>query len=58
MEFDRLSLEEWQRYQPLSVLRLDIADRAVLRIAGTGGGWIWLWLGCLVISKSAEESLT
>ena len=22
------------------------------------GGWIWLWLGCLVISKSAEESLT
>ena len=30
-----MSLEEWQRYQPLSVLQLDIADRAVLRIAGT-----------------------
>ena len=35
MEYDRVSLEEWQRYQPLSVLQLDIADRAVLRIAGT-----------------------
>ena len=34
MEFDRLSLEAWQRDQPLSILQLDPADRAVLRIAG------------------------
>lgn len=34
MEWDRVSLEEWQRYQPLSVLQLDVADRAVLRVAG------------------------
>ena len=34
MEFDRQSLEAWQRDQPLSVLQLDPADRAVLRIAG------------------------
>jgi dystonin len=33
MEFDRQSLEAWQRDQPLSVLQLDPADRAVLRIA-------------------------
>ena len=34
MDWDRESLEEWQRYQPLSVLQLDVADRAVLRVAG------------------------
>lgn len=35
MEFDRdPSLQEWTREQPLSVLALDSADRAVLRIAG------------------------
>ena len=34
MEFDRISLEAWQREQPLSVLQLDTADRAVLRVAG------------------------
>lgn len=34
MEWDRVSLEEWQRYQPLSILQLDVADRAVLRVAG------------------------
>ena len=34
MEFDRQALEAWQRDQPLSVLQLDPADRAVLRIAG------------------------
>ena len=34
MEWDRVSLEEWQRHQPLSVLQLDVADRAVLRVAG------------------------
>ena len=37
MDWDRLSLEEWQRYQPLSVLQLDQADRAVLRVAGNRG---------------------
>jgi hypothetical protein len=34
MQIDRLSLEAWQRDQPLSILQLDPADRAVLRIAG------------------------
>ena len=34
MDWDRESLEEWQRCQPLSVLQLDVADRAVLRVAG------------------------
>ena len=29
-----MSLEAWQRDQPLSILQLDPADRAVLRIAG------------------------
>ncbi len=36
MQIDRLSLEAWQRDQPLSILQLDPADRAVLRIAGQG----------------------
>ena len=34
MEYDRVSLEDWQRNQPLSVLQLDTADRVVLRVAG------------------------
>jgi hypothetical protein len=34
MEIDRVALEEWQKQQPLSILALDPADRAVLRIAG------------------------
>ena len=38
MQYDRPSLEAWQRDQPLSVLQLDPADRAVLRVAGTGQG--------------------
>ena len=29
-----LKLEEWARNKPLSILRLDPSDRAVLRIAG------------------------
>ena len=32
--FDVSSLEQWQRCQPVSVLTLDLADRAVLRVAG------------------------
>ena len=35
MEYDRVSLEDWQKQQPLSVLQLDTADRVVLRVAGT-----------------------
>lgn len=31
---DRESLAEWARDKPLSILQLDPADRAVLRIAG------------------------
>ena len=34
MEIDRAALEEWQKQQPLCILSLDPADRAVLRIAG------------------------
>jgi len=33
MEFDG-SLKEWAKDKPLSILQLDPADRAVLRIAG------------------------
>ena len=31
---DLASLHKWQRCQPISVLTLDRADRAVLRVAG------------------------
>jgi hypothetical protein len=34
MEINRQSLEEWAKDKPLSILQLDPADRAVLRIAG------------------------
>lgn len=35
MEFEKdPSLKEWAREQPLTILALDPADRAVLRIAG------------------------
>ena len=39
MEYDRLSLEAWQKDQPLSILQLDAADRAVLRVAGRDDGY-------------------
>lgn len=36
MDFDAdKSLKEWAKDKPLSILQLDPADRAVLRIAGT-----------------------
>ena len=35
MQIDRAGLEAWQRDQPLSILQLDPADRAVLRVAGS-----------------------
>ena len=34
MDIDREALEEWQKNQPLCILSLDPADRAVLRVAG------------------------
>ena len=34
MDIDREALEEWQKGQPLCILSLDPADRAVLRVAG------------------------
>ena len=34
MDYDRVSLEDWQKQQPLSILQLDTADRVVLRVAG------------------------
>lgn len=34
MMMDRESLSEWAKDKPLSILQLDPADRAVLRIAG------------------------
>ncbi|KAI8037209.1 hypothetical protein M5D96_009960 [Drosophila gunungcola] len=36
---DRESLSEWAKDKPLSILQLDPADRAVLRIAGE---WVYL----------------
>ena len=32
--FDVIRLEKWQKYQPISILSLDIPDRTVLRVAG------------------------
>lgn len=34
LAMDRESLSEWAKDKPLSILQLDPADRAVLRIAG------------------------
>ena len=34
MSVDRQSLDEWAKDKPLSILQLDPADRAVLKIAG------------------------
>ena len=34
MDINREALEEWQKNQPLCILSLDPADRAVLRVAG------------------------
>ena len=47
MDYDRVSLEDWQRHQPLSVLQLDTADRVVLRVAGRGlHCQLWLNIWC------------
>lgn len=47
MEFDQ-SLEEWAKDKPLSILQLDPADRAVLRIAGKNDFyWLYLRFFCL-----------
>lgn len=35
MDHRECSLQEWAKDKPLSILQLDPADRAVLRIAGT-----------------------
>lgn len=46
MDFDSdQSLKEWAKDKPLSILQLDPADRAVLRIAGKFRG---LMYACLV----------
>ena len=37
--FDVATLEQWQRFQPVSVLALDLADRAVLRVAGRNSNY-------------------
>ena len=34
MDLDRRALDEWAKDKPLSILQLDPADRAVLKIAG------------------------
>lgn len=36
---DRESLSEWAKDKPLSILQLDPADRAVLRIAGKSSNY-------------------
>ena len=51
MQIDRAGLEAWQRDQPLSILQLDPADRAVLRVAGLSNffmvnlGWVDMKFG-------------
>ncbi|KAJ9595554.1 hypothetical protein L9F63_013263, partial [Diploptera punctata] len=53
MEFDYdLSLKEWAKDKPLSILQLDPADRAVLRIAVTLGENLFL-----KTSNPSESSL-
>lgn len=47
MQIDRAGLEAWQRDQPLSILQLDPADRAVLRVAG----WSDFFLLLTVLSE-------
>ena len=42
MEFSQ-SLEEWARDKPLSILQLDPADRAVLRVAGEPERLLYLY---------------
>ena len=54
MEFDRISLEAWQKEQPLSVLQLDTADRAVLRVAGRRKSFWSTWC-FLSMSHSAGK---
>lgn len=39
---DRESLSEWAKDKPLSILQLDPADRAVLRIAGESIWWLFI----------------
>ncbi|KAH0811071.1 hypothetical protein GEV33_011720 [Tenebrio molitor] len=58
MDFDKdPTLQEWTREQPLSVLALDSADRAVLRIAATGDSHIFPTSGFRVLKEgvSGEE---
>ncbi|CAH2019973.1 unnamed protein product [Acanthoscelides obtectus] len=51
MDFDKdPTLQEWTREQPLSVLALDSADRAVLRIAETAiASNTWSDISCIDI---------
>ena len=51
MDYDRVSLEDCQRHQPLSVLQLDTADRVVLRVAGRG-------LHCIVTKYDVRRKKT
>lgn len=36
---DNEELKEWSQNQPLSILRLDPIDRAILKISGTLQNW-------------------
>lgn len=47
MMMDRESLSEWAKDKPLSILQLDPADRAVLRIAGKRNYMFSLWVLCV-----------
>ena len=53
MDFDQ-SLEEWAKDKPLSILQLDPADRAVLRVAGKC--LIFLWI--LDLLRSGGSNVT
>ena len=40
---DNEELKEWSQNQPLSILRLDPIDRAILKISGTLFNWILIF---------------
>jgi len=50
-----LTLEEWARDKPLSILQLDPADRAVLRIAGRCPDSLWPQWPSLYPSQSCRS---
>ena len=55
MQIDRAGLEAWQRDQPLSILQLDPADRAVLRVAGSSEFFILYFCQVKFVHNHQED---